>query len=140
VPYREQFAKLTIPVLTTTGYYAAGQAADLYFLQPALRFNPHADHTLIVGPYDDGVLERGPSANLQGYQVDSTALADLRELRYQWFGHVLKGAAAPSLLKDRVNYEVMGANEWRHAPSLEAMAGQSLKLYMDAKGPTGYIC
>jgi len=31
VPYREQFAKLTIPVLTTTGYYAAGQAADLYF-------------------------------------------------------------------------------------------------------------
>jgi len=137
VPYREQFAKLTIPVLTTTGYYAAGQAADLYFFSQHLRFNPHADHTLIVGPYDDGVLERGPSANLQGYQVDSTALADLRELRYQWFGHVLKGAAAPSLLKDRVNYEVMGANEWRHAPSLEAMAGQSLKLYMDAKGPDG---
>jgi len=134
VPYREQFAKLTIPVLTTTGYYAGGQAADLYFFSQHLRYNPHADHTLIVGPYDDGVMQQGPSANLQGYQVDSAALADLRELRYQWFGHVLKGAAAPPLLKDRVNYEVMGANEWGHAPSLEAMAGQSLKLYMDANG------
>jgi len=132
VPYREQFAKLNIPVLTTTGYYAGSQAADLYFFSQHLRYNPHADHTLVIGPYDDGVMEQGPSATLQGYQLDSAALADLRELRYQWFGHVLKGAAAPSLLKDRVNYQVMGANEWRHAPSLEAMAGQSLKFYMDA--------
>jgi len=132
VPYREQFAKLNIPVLTTTGYYAGSQAADLYLFSQHLRYNPHADHTLVVGPYDEGVMEQGPSASLQGYQVDSAALADLRELRYQWFGHVLKGAAAPSLLKDRVNYQVMGANEWRHAASIDAMAGQSLKLYMDA--------
>jgi predicted acyl esterase len=77
-------------------------------------------------------MEQGPSATLQGYQVDSAARADLRQLRYQWFDHVLKGAAAPTLLKDRFNYEVMGANEWRHAPSLEPLAGQSLRLYMDA--------
>jgi putative CocE/NonD family hydrolase len=132
VPYREQFAKLNIPVLTTTGYYADSQAADLYFFSQHLRYNPHADHTMVIGPYDDGVMERGPSATLHGYQVDSAARADLRELRYQWFGHVLKGAAEASLLKDRVNYQVMGANEWRHAPSLDAMAGQSLRLYMDA--------
>ena len=57
---------------------------------------------------------------------------DLRELRYQWFDHILKGGARAALLKDRVNYEVMGANEWRHAPSLEAMAGGSLRFYLDA--------
>jgi uncharacterized protein len=132
VPYREQFAKLNIPVLTTTGYYAGSQSGDLYFFSQHLRYNPHADHTLIIGPYDDGVMEQGPSATLQGYQVDSAARADLRELRYQWFDHVLKSAAAPALLKDRINYEVMGANEWRHAPSLEPLAGQSLRFYMDA--------
>src|SRR5882757_2014611 len=131
VPYREQFAKLNIPVLTTTGYYADSQAADLYFFSQHLRYNPHADHTLIIGPYDDGVMELGPSATLHGYQVDSAARANLRELRYQWFGHVLKGTAEASLLKDRVNYQVMGANEWRHAPSLDAMAGHTLRLYMD---------
>jgi putative CocE/NonD family hydrolase len=133
VPYREQFAKLNIPVLTTTGYYAGSQSGDLYFFTQHLRYNPHADHTLVIGPYGDGAMEQGPSAALQGYQVDSAALVGLRELRYQWFDHVLKGAAAPSLLKDRINYEVMGANEWRHAPSLEAMAEQTLKLYLDAE-------
>jgi putative CocE/NonD family hydrolase len=132
VPYREQFAKLNIPVLTTTGYYAGSQSGDLYFFSQHRRYNAHADHTLVVGPYDDGLMEQGPSATLQGYPVDSAARADLRQLRYQWFDHVLKGAAAPSLLKDRVNYEVMGANEWRHAPSLDPMAGQSLRFYLDA--------
>ncbi|HLZ98843.1 MAG TPA: CocE/NonD family hydrolase [Steroidobacteraceae bacterium] len=133
VPYRKEFARLNIPVLTTTGYYAASEPGDLYFLSQHLRYNARADHTLIIGPYDDGAMERIPSAALHGYQLDSAALADLRELRYQWFDHVLKGAATPSLLKDRINYEVMGANEWRHAPSLDAMAAQSLKFYLDAK-------
>ena len=133
VPYREQFANLNIPVLTTTGYFAGSQSGDLYFFSQHLRYNPHADHTLIVGPYEDGVMEQGPSARLKGYQIDTAARADLRDLRYQWFDHVLKGAAAPSLLQDRINYEVMGANEWRHARSLDLMAGQSLRLYMDAK-------
>jgi hypothetical protein len=63
--------------------------------------------------------------------VDQAALVDLRELRYEWFDSVLKGAATPALLKDRVNFEVMGANEWRHVPSLEAMGNGTLKLFLD---------
>jgi hypothetical protein len=35
------------------------------------------------------------------------------------------------LLSGKINYEVMGANEWRHAPSLEAMADGSLKYYLE---------
>ena len=46
--------------------------------------------------------------------------------------HVMKSAAAPPQLSERINYEVMGANEWQHALSLEAMAGASLKFYLDA--------
>jgi putative CocE/NonD family hydrolase len=133
LPYREQFAKLNIPVLTTTGYYADSQSGDLYFFSQHLRYDPHADHTLIIGPYDESLMDQEPLATLRGYQVDSAALADIRGLRYQWFDQVLKGAPAPSLVKDRVNYQVMGANEWRHAPSLDAMAGQPLRLYLDAE-------
>jgi uncharacterized protein len=132
VPYREQFAHINIPVLTTTGYYAASEPGDLYYFTQHHRYNPHADHKLLIGPYDDNLMRHAPSATLHGYQVDSAALADLRELRYQWFDHVFKGGAMPSLLKDTVNYEVMGANQWQHAPSLEAMAGGRLKLYLDA--------
>jgi putative CocE/NonD family hydrolase len=132
VPYREQFAHINIPALTITGYYSGSEPGALYYFTQHHRYNPHADHTLIIGPYDDAVMQRGPLAMLQGYQVDSAALVDLHELRYQWFDHVFKGGKVPPLLENRVNYEVMGANEWHHAPSLEAMAKGSLKFYLDA--------
>jgi putative CocE/NonD family hydrolase len=132
VPYREQFASINIPVLTMTGYYSGSELGALYYFTQHHRYNPHADHTLVIGPYDDAVMQRGALATLQGYQVDSAALVDLHELRYQWFNHVFKGGTIPPLLKNRVNYEVMGANEWRHAPTLEAMSKGSLKFYLDA--------
>jgi putative CocE/NonD family hydrolase len=131
IPYGREFAKVDIPVLTVTGYYAAGEAGALYYFNEQQLHDPHADHTFLIGPYDDGVTQRGVQPVLRGYQVDPAALVDLRELRYQWFDHVLKGAALPALLQDRVNYEVMGENEWRHAASLEAMANGSLKFYLD---------
>ena len=131
VPYREQFAHITIPVLTTTGYYADGEVGALYYFTQHLRYNPKANHTLLVGPYDEGVMRRGPSPVLRGYAVDPAALVDLRELRYQWFDATFKQGKAPALLKDRVNYEVMAANEWRHVPSIEAMANASLRFYLE---------
>jgi hypothetical protein len=117
-----------------TGYYAAGGPGDLYLFMQHHRFNPRADHTLLIGPYDESMMRAGASANLRGYQVDAAALIDFRELRYQWFDHVFKDAAMPALLSDKVNYEVMGANEWRHAASLDAMADGSLRYYFDTAG------
>ncbi|HMI73271.1 MAG TPA: CocE/NonD family hydrolase [Steroidobacteraceae bacterium] len=131
VPYREQFAKINIPVLTMTGYFAASEPGALYYFAQHQRYNPHADHTLVIGPYDDAMMQRGTAAELHGYQVDAAALVDFRELRYKWFDHVFKGAATPALLTDSVNYQLMGSNEWQHAPSLDAMAGKSLRFYLD---------
>jgi uncharacterized protein len=137
LPYGRQFAHLNIPILTVTGYFAAGEPGDLYLFSQHRRYNPKADHTLLIGPYDEESMRLGGSADMRGYQVDSSALIDFREIRFQWFDHVLKGAAAPALLADRVNYEVMGANEWRHASSLEAMADGVLRFFLDvgASGP-----
>jgi uncharacterized protein len=134
IPYREQFARINIPVLTITGYYAGSEPSALYYFTQHHKYNPHADHTLLIGPYDDSLMQRGPSATLQRYEVDSSALIDVRELRYQWFDHVFKGGPLPSPLKDRVNFEVMGANDWRHAASLEAMSKGTLRFYLDGAG------
>jgi uncharacterized protein len=30
---------------------------------------------------------------------------------------VMKGGRKPPLLQDKINYEVMGADEWHHVPS-----------------------
>jgi uncharacterized protein len=132
IPNGRELAKVNIPVLTITGYYAAGQSGALYYFNEHHRHDPHANHTLFIGPYDDGVTVGGVPPVLRGYQLDAAAQVDVRELRYQWFDHVLKGAPVPALLQGRVNFQVMGGNEWRHVQSLEAMGNASIKFYLDA--------
>jgi len=131
IPYQVEFAKINIPVLTITGYFAGSQPGAVYYFTQHYRYNPHADHTLLIGPYDDAVMQRGPLETLQAYAVDPVALIDVRDLSYRWFDHVFNGAAAPPLLANRVNYEVMGANEWRHAVSIDEMAKSTIRYYLD---------
>jgi putative CocE/NonD family hydrolase len=140
IPYRKEFAGIDIPVLTTTGYYDGGQIGALYYFIQHNLFRPGAEHYLLVGPYDHVWGQRGtfgrlgsPQTNLRGYEIDPVALIDLGELRYQWFDSIFKGKPRPALLKDRVNFEVMGANEWRHVPTLAAMGGQRLRLHLSAE-------
>jgi uncharacterized protein len=132
VPFQEQFAHINIPVLTTSGYYSASEPGALYYFTQHHHYNAHADHTLLIGPYDEGATQYGVTPSLHGYGLDAAALIDLHALRYEWFDHVFKAAATPALLKDRINYEVMGANLWRHAPSIESMSGAALKFYLAA--------
>jgi putative CocE/NonD family hydrolase len=139
LPFREQFAHLDIPVLTTTGYFDDDEPAALHYFSQHLRYNPHADHTLLIGPYDDNVIQHGSltSPVLRDYAIDPVARIDLRELRYQWLDHALKGAALPPQLTAHINYEVMGANEWQHAPSFAALAAGAQRYYLDAAGAGG---
>jgi len=137
IPYREQFARIDIPVLTITGYFAGSEPGALYYFTQHHRYKADARHTLLIGPYDDAALQRGPLRRLQSYEVDEAAVIDLRELRYQWFEHVLKDGPLPAPLKDRVNYEVMGANEWRSAGSIAAMADRQQRFYLDAGSAAG---
>jgi uncharacterized protein len=132
IPYKEQFAHINIPVLATTGYYGSGEVGTLYYFMQHHHYDPKANQTLLIGPYDDGSMQHGAPANFQGYQTDQAAQIDLRDLRYQWFDYIFKGGEKPALLQDKVNFEVMGANEWQHAPSLEAMSKGVLKFYLDA--------
>jgi putative CocE/NonD family hydrolase len=144
IPYRQDFARIDIPVLTTTGYYDGGQIGALYYFIQHYRYRPGAEHYLLIGPYDHIRGQRGtfgrlgtPQTVLQGYETDPVALIDLGELRYQWFDYVFRGGPKPALLADKVNYEVMGANEWKHAPSLAAMSPRRSKLYLTASQAEG---
>lgn len=136
LPTAEQFAQIDIPVLTIAGYYGA-EAGALYFHQEHRRNRPQADTTLLLGPYDADSIRHGTVATLRGYTLDPVARVDLPELRYQWLDHVLKGAKKPSLLQDRVNYQVMGANQWRHVPALDATERTPLRLYLDTRKRNG---
>jgi putative CocE/NonD family hydrolase len=141
IPYRDEFARIDIPVLSTTGYYDDAQIGALYYLTEHYRYRPKAKHWLVIGPYDHIRGQRGtvsrlgdPLDTLRGYRTDDVAQLDIGALRYQWFDHVLRRGPKPKILKDRINWQVMGANTWRHAPSIASMSKERLRLHLAAAG------
>lgn len=130
IPYRNEFADIDIPVLAVTGYFDGARVGVQYYYDQHMRYNPKADHTLLIGPFEHLSINAGVARNVEGYDIDQAGLINLQALRYEWFDHIFKGTPKPELLKDHVNYEVMGGNEWKHAPSLQAMANDVMRFYL----------
>ncbi len=129
-PYKEEFAQIDIPVLSIDGYYNDSQNSGLYYLREHYKYNPKAEHYLIIGPYSHFGAQRHGAEIINEYHVDDDALIDTKEITYQWFDYIFNNADKPTVLKDKINYQVMDANEWGSAPSLEAMSNDHLKLYL----------
>ena len=129
-PYKEDFAQIDIPVLSIDGYYNDSQNSGLYYLREHYKYIPNAEHYLIIGPYSHFGAQRKGSEVINGYEVDAGALIDTKAITYQWFDYIFKNGAKPKELKDKINYQVMGANEWRSAASIAGMSNDRLKLYL----------
>jgi len=129
-PQREEYAEIDFPVLAVTGYFDGGRVGVQHYYDQHTRYNPQADHTLLIGPFEHLSINSGVARQIEGYDLDQAALVDLQAIRYDWFNHVFKGEARPELLKDRVNYQVMGGNEWKHASTMEAMGNGTLRFYL----------
>jgi putative CocE/NonD family hydrolase len=136
LPFGAEFAELRIPVLTVTGYYSAGETAALYYFTEHHRHDSSADHALLIGPFDTLGVERGAPASEHGIVPDPAARIDANEARYQWFDYALGEAKRPALLGANVNYELAGANTWRHEASLDPPEAKPLRFYLEAS-PSG---
>ncbi len=130
VPYRDDFAKINIPVLSITGYYDDGQVSALEYLREHYKYRPAAEHYLIIGPYDHFGAQLGGKPLLKGYEVDSVALINTRQITFEWLDYVLKGKAKPALIKDKINFEVMGANVWKHVASMDRVEENTVRFYL----------
>lgn len=130
MPYKEEFAHIDIPVLAITGYYDGGQIGTQYYLKEHTKYNKNAEHYLVIGPYTHFGAQHKPDTHILGYDIDPLAQINITALIFEWFDHILKGKVRPDLLKAKINYEVMGANKWEHAPSLDQMANDTLKYYL----------
>ncbi|MCS3530814.1 CocE/NonD family hydrolase [Chryseobacterium sp. JUb7] len=129
VPYKKEFSKINIPILSTTGYYDSDQPGALYYLKEHYKYNKNAEHYLVIGPYDHGGAQGYASNILRGYELDKVAVISVIDLAFSWFDYILKGAKKPELIKDKINYQIMGANEWYHAPTIQQTHNSKLKLY-----------
>jgi putative CocE/NonD family hydrolase len=131
VPSPKEFSSINIPVLTTTGYYDGAEISALQYFKLHSKYNKKANHYFVVGPYDHWGGQRSASPNLMGYDIDSVANISMQELAFQWLNYILKDGQKPALLKDKVNYQVMGSNEWKHVASLDKMNNDTLTFYLD---------
>ncbi len=129
------FARIGIPVLSTTGYFDGCLLSTLHYFNAHTARRPDARHYLVVGPYGHFGGQFQSTDEFGGYAIDPSARIDFVALRYQWLDHTLRGGPRPELLKDRVNFQVMGADQWKHAPSVAAMANERLTFHLEAGAP-----
>ncbi|MHB0753707.1 CocE/NonD family hydrolase [Polaribacter sp. M15] len=133
IPYKQEFAKIDIPILTITGYYDDSQRGAIYYFNEHHKYVKNPNHYLLVGPYDHWTAQTKPEESLRNYKLDKVALLNIEEgLLYQWFDYVLNGKAKPRILKDKVNFQVMGTNTWMHKPSLSAMSNDTLQFHLSS--------
>ncbi|RXK61858.1 CocE/NonD family hydrolase [Lacibacter luteus] len=130
VPTPAEYAHINIPVLTTTGYYDGSQISALQYFKLHTKYNSNANHYVVIGPYDHWGGQRRPALNLMGYLIDSVANVSMMELAYEWLDHILKNKPKPALLKNKINYQVMGSNEWKHVATLQQMNNDTLTFYL----------
>lgn len=130
IPYQKEFANIKIPVLTTTGYYDDDQIGALYYYKNHIQYLPKAEHYVVIGPYDHAGGQGMVKEELLGMKIDQVAKIDFDELCNAWFDYTLKGLLKPAFLKDKINYQVMGENVWKSAPSLKTFDQNKVKFYL----------
>lgn len=139
VPYKEDFSKINIPVLTTTGYYDDDQIGALYYFKQHHLYNKNANHYLVIGPYNHGGAQSFGFTYVNGNPIDPLARISIDDLAFSWFDYILKGGKKPEILKDRINFQVMNTNTWKHVADLDKMHNSSLKFYLQDKKNTSSV-
>lgn len=139
VPYKEDFSKINIPILTTTGYYDDDQIGALYYFKQHHLYNKNADHYLVIGPYNHGGAQNFGFTYVNGNPIDPVARISIDDLAFSWFDYILKGGKKPEILKDRINFQVMNTNTWKHVADLDKMHNSSLKFYLQDKKNTSSV-
>ena len=133
-PKATDFAKMNFKVFTATGFFDDDQPGALHYCRRYSQYAPGAkvrDLLLLIGPWDHTGTQH-PEKTIDGLPIPANAVLDMNKLHADWYDWVLGRGPKPALLRDRVTYYMMGANDWRSAHTLEgASSGKNLTLYLD---------
>ena len=141
VPTREQFQKITLPILTITGQYDGDELGALTFYRDHIaNASPEAraKHFLIIGPWDHAGT-RTPTDEVGGVKFGSAAIVDLNDLHRQWYDWTMRNGPKPEFLRNQVVYYLLapgnsGVNgEWKYADNLETLVANPKTFYLDSK-------
>ena len=138
LPAREQFQKITLPILTITGQYDGDELGALTYYQDHLaNASPEAraKHFLIIGPWDHPGT-RTPTDEVAGVKFGPSAVLDLNDLHRQWYDWTMNAGSKPDFLKNQIAYYLLaagnsGANgEWKYADNFAALIANPKTFYL----------
>lgn len=133
-PKPAQFAAMNFPVFTATGFFDDDQPGALHYYRRFLRYaspKEAANILLVIGPWDH-LGTQHPQKMIEGLSIPDAAVLDMNKLHADWYDWVLGRGPRPALLRDRLTYYMLGADQWRYAHSLEgASSGRDLTLYLE---------
>ena len=138
-PTAQDYAQMSMPVLSATGYYDDDQPGALHYYQRHIAHAPAAavaQHYLIIGPWNHSGTQN-PTKEIEGLAIPDAAVIDMEKLHADWYDAALGRGPQPALLRDRVAYFMMGTDEWRYAHTLEAASsGENLIFYLEDSAGT----
>jgi putative CocE/NonD family hydrolase len=131
-PSSDQYARISLPVLTITGIYDGDQPGALKHYREHMRHassDARGRHFLVIGPWDHAGT-RVPKSEFVGLKVGPESLVDLQELHLQWYTWTLQEGAKPKFLKKNVAYYVMGTERWRYADTLDEITSHCAPWFL----------
>ncbi|PYK48397.1 MAG: hypothetical protein DME20_09125 [Verrucomicrobia bacterium] len=141
LPSRDQFQKITLPILTITGQYDGDELGALTYYRDHMAnasAEARAKHFLVIGPWDHAGT-RTPTDEVGGVKFGPGAIIDLNDLHRQWYDWTMKAGSKPAFLKNQVAYYLLasgnsGANgEWKYAGDFAALIANPKTFYLTSK-------
>jgi putative CocE/NonD family hydrolase len=133
-PKPSDYAKIDLPVLTITGHFDSDQPGALKYYSDHMQHGSASgkeQHYLLIGPWGHtGTLH--PRKEHRGLTFGKNSVLNMKKLHLSWYNRVFRDGKMPKQLRDRVTYYVMGANRWKHAPSLDSVASDTMKWYLSS--------
>jgi len=133
-PTPEQYARLSLPILSICGQYDGDQPGALAYYTDHMQHgsaDARAKHYLIIGPWDHAGT-RTPKADVGGLKFGQAALLDMNALHKAWYDWTMKSGAKPEFLRDKVAYYVTGEEAWRYAPTLDGVTARHEAWHLDS--------
>jgi len=137
-PSPDQYARLSIPVLTITGSYDDDQPGAIAHYRQFMKYaskEARGRHFLIIGPWDHAGTHAA-AAQVGGLSFGPASLLNIAQLHVDWYAWTMSGGPKPDFLKQPVAYYVAGAGAevWRYADTLDAVTREQRVLYLSSNG------
>jgi putative CocE/NonD family hydrolase len=130
----EDFPKIEIPVLNTTGWFDADQPGALYYWRGMEAAWPNrSDQFLIVGPWTHFQTFSARSGRVNSLQFTPDTMGDSKETHLAFFDRYLKDTPG-AFNQPRARIYLTGANQWRESTQYPPAELHAVPYYLHSGG------